>query len=227
MKIKLTFLLVAFNFCLYAQVRTVEGTITSGEDNLSLIGVNVLLKGTSTGAATDIDGEYKIEVNSPTDTLQFSYTGFQSQEIVVGDRSKIDLIMNPASELLDELVVIGYGVQKKRVATGAIAKLDNESLEGYQVQNVQSALEGQVSGLIVSESSGQPGSSKVILIRGISTNGDNTPLFIVDGLQVSGIDNINPNDIESIDVLKDAASCAIYGNLGVCLLCSVLMITLL
>jgi len=170
-----------------------------------------LLKGTSTGTVTDINGTYKIDVNSPADTLIFSYTSFKSQEIVIGDQTEIDLTMNPASELLEEVVVIGYGVQKKRVATGSVAKLDTENLEGYQVQNVQSALEGQVSGLIVSESSGQPGSGKAILIRGISTNGDNTPLFIVDGLQVSGIDNINPNDIESVDVLKDAASCAIYG----------------
>ncbi len=196
---------------LFGQSKTVEGQIISGEDNLPLIGASVIVKGTSDGTTTDVDGKYSIKVDSPEDILVYSYIGFQSQEIVVGDQSTIDLVMLSDSELLDEVVVIGYGVQKKRVATGAISRLSKENLEGYQVQNVQSALEGQVSGLIVSESSGQPGASKAILIRGISTNGDNTPLFIVDGLQVSGIDNINPNDIESVDVLKDAASCAIYG----------------
>ncbi len=193
------------------QSQTVKGTITSGEDNLPLIGVSVLAKGSTTGTISDIDGTYNLNVPEGVDTLVFSYTGFKTEDVLIGGRSAIDLVMYPESELLDEVVVIGYGVQKKKVATGSISKISVENLEGYQVQNVQSALEGQVSGLIVSESSGQPGAGKAILIRGISTNGDNTPLFIVDGLQVSGIDNINPNDIESVDVLKDAASCAIYG----------------
>lgn len=196
---------------LLSQNQTVEGNIISAEDDLPMIGVSVLVKGTTVGTITDFDGNYKLEDRSPADTLVYSYTGHRDEEIVIGNQNRIDLIMQTDSEILDEVVVIGYGVQKKKVATGAISRLDNESLEGYQVQNVQSALEGQVSGLIVSESSGQPGSSKSILIRGISTNGDNTPLFIVDGLQINSIDNINPSDIESVDVLKDAASCAIYG----------------
>jgi len=211
MKNLLLLCFLALSFQSVAQSQRISGNVSSGEDGLPLIGVSVIVKGSSTGTVTDIDGNYDLEVPSQLDTLQFSYTGFKVANVAVENQNTIDLQMFPDSELLDEVVVIGYGVQKKRVATGSISKLRKENLEGYQVQSVSAALEGQVSGLSVSESSGQPGASRAILIRGISTNGDNSPLFIVDGLQVSGIDNINPNDVESVDVLKDAASCAIYG----------------
>jgi len=211
MKLLFSIFFIAFSMALFGQIRTIEGQILSGEDDLPLIGASVFIKGTTIGTISDVDGNYSIEIQSPNDILVFSFIGFQNQEIEVGQQSNINITLAPDSELLEEVVVIGYGVQKKRVATGSIARLSKDNLDGYQVQDVQSALEGQVSGLIVSESSGQPGAGKSILIRGISTNGDNTPLFIVDGLQVGGIDNLNPNDIESVDVLKDAASCAIYG----------------
>ncbi len=200
-------------FCVsvIGQNRTIQGNIISAEDDLPLIGVSILVSNSDRGTISDVDGNYTLEVPASADSLVFSYTGFETYNVAINDRETIDLVMSPASELLDEVVVIGYGVQKKKVATGAISKIGEENLDGYQVQNVQSALEGQVSGLLVSEASGQPGASKAILIRGISTNGDNTPLFIVDGLQVGNLDNINPNDVESVDVLKDAASCAIYG----------------
>jgi len=211
MKKLLAVIAMAICVCTAVQSQTLNGNVRSAEDGLPLIGVTVLLKNTTIGTVSDFDGNYTLELPSQFDTLQFSYTGFKTENIYIGDQRNIDIQMFPDSEVLDEIVVIGYGVQKKRVATGSISKLGSENLEGYQVQNVQSALEGQVSGLIVSESSGQPGAAKAILIRGVSTNGDNTPLFVVDGLQVSGIDNLNPNDVESVDVLKDAASCAIYG----------------
>ncbi|MCB0582506.1 MAG: TonB-dependent receptor [Phaeodactylibacter sp.] len=196
---------------LQAQERTVTGTVTSADDGLGIIGANILVKGTSTGTITDFEGRYELKVPGPEAVLVFSYTGMRTEEISVGDQTTIDLVMQSSAELLEEVVVVGYGVQKKRVSTGAISKLSDKNLDGFKVQDVQSALEGQVTGLIVNESSGQPGAGKAILIRGISTNGDNTPLFIVDGLQVNSIDNINPGDVESIDVLKDAASSAIYG----------------
>ena len=199
---------------LFAQEKTITGTVTSAEDELPVIGANILVKGTSSGTITDVDGKYELTVPGPDAVLLISYTGMKDQEITVGEQTVIDLVLSSSAELLEEIVVVGYGVQKKRVSTGAISKLSEESLDGFKVQNVQSALEGQVTGLIVNESSGQPGAGQSILIRGISTNGDNTPLFIVDGLQVNSIDNINPGDIESIDVLKDAASSAIYGARG-------------
>ncbi len=215
MRIINSFLLVLLcTTWLLGQRQAVEGTVISEEDGFPLIGVSVLLKGTNLGTITDIDGYYQLQTESPNDTILFTYTGFKDQEIIVGNQTKIDVTMGQDSELLDEVVVIGYGVQKKKVATGSISKIGSENLDGYQVENIQSALEGQVSGLIVSESSGQPGANKSILIRGISTNGDNSPLFVVDGLQVDNINNLNPSDIESVDVLKDAASAAIYGARG-------------
>ncbi|NNF20754.1 MAG: TonB-dependent receptor, partial [Saprospiraceae bacterium] len=194
-----------------AQERTITGTVIGAEDGLEMIGATIMVKGTSTGTITDFMGAYELEVPANFDTLTFSYTGYKSIEVPIDGRSVIDMELYQDVQVLDEIVVIGYGIQKKRVATGSISKLSSEKLEGFQVQSVQTALEGQVSGLIVNSSSGQPGAGKSLLIRGVSTNGDNSPLYVVDGLQVSGIDNINPEDIESVDVLKDAASSAIYG----------------
>ena len=195
--------------------QTVQGTVTdqSGEP---LIGVTIVVKesqgnGRAVGAVTSYDGSYRLELPAGADTLVFSYTGFLKETVAVSGRSTVDLVMQVNISQIEEVLVVGYGVQKKKVSTGAISSLSTDNLEGFKVQDVQSALEGQVTGLIVNESSGQPGAGKSLLIRGISTNGDNSPLYIVDGMQVNAIDNINPGDIESVDVLKDAASSAIYG----------------
>ena len=196
---------------LHSQIKDYSGQIIDGTDSLPVIGANILIKGTLTGTVTDLDGRFSLRAQSG-DKLIISYTGYTTKEIDLGDvTAPLSIILNYESKTLDEIVVIGYGVQKKKVATGAIEKLSSEELSGYQFQDIQSSLEGQVSGLIVSESSGQPGAAKSILIRGVGTNGDNSPLFLVDGLQVSSIDNINPEDIESLEVLKDAASTSIYG----------------
>jgi len=203
--------LLLLSSLLFSQERTIRGTITDAEDGLELIGATVMVKGTTTGTITDYMGAYELSVPAGMDTLTISYTGYNLVDVAIDGRSVIDVSLSQASQLIDEVVVIGYGIQKKRVSTGSISKLSSEKLEGYQVQSVQTALEGQVSGLIVNSSSGQPGAGKSLLIRGVSTNGDNSPLYVVDGLQVNGIDNINPEDIESVDVLKDAASSAIYG----------------
>lgn len=203
--------LLLLSSLLFSQERTIRGTITDAEDGLELIGATVMVKGTTTGTITDYLGAYELSVPAGMDTLTISYTGYKLVDVAIDGRSVIDVSLSQASQLIDEVVVIGYGIQKKRVSTGSISKLSSEKLEGYQVQSVQTALEGQVSGLIVNSSSGQPGAGKSLLIRGVSTNGDNSPLYVVDGLQVNGIDNINPEDIESVDVLKDAASSAIYG----------------
>ncbi|HCX24257.1 MAG: SusC/RagA family TonB-linked outer membrane protein [Flammeovirgaceae bacterium] len=194
-----------------AQGRVVTGNVTDAGDGTTLPGATVLEKGTSNGTITDIDGNYSLTISGDDAILIVSFVGFETKEIAVGSQSIINASLGLSLSELSEVVVIGYGTQQKKVATGAISKVDAKSLEGYKVANVQSALDGQISGVIVGESSGQPGSSKSILIHGIGTNGDNSPLFIVDGLTVSGIDNLNPSDIESVDVLKDAASTAIYG----------------
>ena len=177
----------------------------------TLIGATVVLASTDRGTITDIDGSFSLSDVTLPATLRISYTGYNEMEVLVENDEPLAIALSTASETLNEVLVIGYGKQEKRVATGAISKLSDENLQGIVVSDVTSALEGQVAGLIVNESSGQPGASKSLLIRGISTNGDNSPLFIVDGLQVGNIDNINPGDVESVDVLKDAASSAIYG----------------
>ena len=140
-----------------------------------------------------------------------SFIGYVAQTLTVESASPIRVSLDIDAQLVDEVVVVGYGRQKKKVSTGSISKVTAKDIEGIAVPDVTSTLEGLTSGLIVNESSGQPGSGKSILIRGISTNGDNSPLYIVDGVQLGNIDNINPSDIESVDVLKDAASSAIYG----------------
>ncbi len=208
----LYFLLLILGFGnLNVIAQTVTGKVLGSDLDEGLIGATILVKGTSQGTVTDIDGNYSLKLPADADSLIVSYTGYVTVVKAIGNAAIIDFVLDPDVQLMDEVVVIGYGVQEKKVSTGSISKVSSEDLDGIQVQSVTSALAGQVSGLVVSESSGQPGSGRSILIRGISTNGDNTPLYIVDGLQVSSIDNINPGDVESVDVLKDAASCAIYG----------------
>lgn len=207
----LLFLLFILPFGLQAQEITLKGKVLDAETNESLIGATVLLANSSNGTTTDIDGNFTLDGVSLGSSIEISYTGYQDKSVVVNNADFLNITMSGDVKLLDEVVVLGYGKQEKKVATGAISKLTSKDLEGFVAPDVQSTLEGQVSGLLVNESSGQPGAGKAILIRGISTNGDNSPLFIVDGLQVGGIDNLNVGDVESIDVLKDAASCAIYG----------------
>lgn len=212
---RLFFLAVAL-ICLvtvssFAQSGGISGTIFDAESGETLIGATVKVPGTDKGTVTDIDGTFSLsDINLPAD-IEVSFVGYETQIVRFENSNPININLGIASELLGEVLVIGYGRQKKKVATGSISKIDSKDLEGIAVSDVSQALEGQMAGLIVSESSGQPGASKTILIRGISTNGNNSPLFIVDGLQVDNIDNINPGDVESVDVLKDAASSAIYG----------------
>jgi TonB-linked SusC/RagA family outer membrane protein len=197
----------------WAQGTTVSGTVI-GDDGLPLIGATVQVVGTTSGTTTDLDGKFSIPEQTLPLYVKVSYIGFQAMSIKVEDAKPLKVTLKSDSELLDAVVVVGYGRQKKKVTTGAIAKIDAEKIEGIAVPDVAATMEGQMAGIVVNESSGQPGSSKTLLIRGVSTNGDNTPLFIVDGVQVDNIDNINPGDVESIDVLKDAASSAIYGARG-------------
>ncbi len=190
---------------------TIKGSIADALTGETLIGATVVESLSTNGVAADLEGNFVLEdVTLPT-TIEISYTGYKTQEILVENEEFLAIKLELSSETLDEVLVVGYGKQEKRVSTGAISKISAKELEGIVSSDVGAALESQVTGLLINESSGQPGSSKVILIRGVSTNGDNSPLFIVDGLTVGNIDNINPGDVESVDVLKDAASCAIYG----------------
>ena len=195
--------------------QTVRGVVTSEDDNSGLPGVNVLIKGTTNGTATDIDGNYSIQAN-PEDVLIFSFIGFAKQEMTVGSRSVIDVVLESDVASLDEIIVVGYGVQKKSVATASVSKVEAEDLQGFSIARADQALQGQVAGVTFKSASGQPGSDMNILIRGVGTNGDNGPLVIVDGLVTSPeagiLSSLNPGDIESVQVLKDGASTAIYGS---------------
>ncbi|MCB0559039.1 MAG: TonB-dependent receptor [Lewinellaceae bacterium] len=204
-------LLLFWSMELSGQERTLTGTVTSSEDGLGIIGANILLKGTSTGTITDFDGKYELKVPGPDAVLIFSYTGMRTEEITVGGQSVIDLAMAPDVEILEEVVVVGYGVQKKSVVTGAIASVSAEDIGQTPVLRIEQALQGRAAGVQVTNSSGQPGDAITVRIRGAGTTGSADPLYVVDGLPVGGIDYLNPGDIESIEVLKDAASAAIYG----------------
>lgn len=195
-----------------AQSKTVTGKVIDAESNEPLPGVNVLVKSTSRGTITNINGEYTIEA-SQNDVLVFSFIGYKTLEIPVGTQSSINATLNIDIETLSEVVVVGYGTQKKKVVTGAISSVSSDQLESLPVNNVGQALQGRTSGITIASNSGQPGEGATIRVRGITTLNNNDPLWVVDGVVVDngGIGYLNQSDIESIDVLKDAASQAIYG----------------
>ncbi len=193
---------------------TVSGTVTSGTENEPLIGANIIVKGTSIGTVTDLDGNFILEVPSLDDTLQLSYTGYQNQEVPIAGRAEVNIQMYLSSELLDEVIVVGYGTQKKSDVTGAVARVSGDEISNIPTASVTQALQGKIAGVFASPVSGEPGASAVVRIRGTGTLNNNSPLFVVDGLITENIDFLNPNDIETIDVLKDASAQAIYGAQG-------------
>lgn len=200
----------------YAQNIQIKGTVVSGTDNEPLPGVNVVVKGnTSTGTITDFNGTFTL--SAPADAiLSISYIGFKSQEIAVKGHKDIKIVLQEDSETLDEVVVVGYGVQKKSVVTASIAKVSADDLASTAPVRMDNALKGLASGVTVTSSSGQPGAAAQIRVRGVGTirteNGAADPLYIVDGMPLEGgLNYLNPNDIASIEVLKDAASGAVYG----------------
>ncbi|MBL0766402.1 SusC/RagA family TonB-linked outer membrane protein [Marivirga atlantica] len=195
-----------------AQSKTVTGKVIDAETNEPLPGVNVSVKSTSRGTITNLDGEYTIEA-SQNDVLAFSFIGYKTLEIPVGTQSSITASLNIDIETLSEVVVVGYGEQKKKVVTGAISSVSSDQLETLPVNNVGQALQGRASGITIASNSGQPGEGATIRVRGITTLNNNDPLWVVDGVVVDngGIGYLNQSDIASIEVLKDAASQAIYG----------------
>ncbi|MBK8622584.1 MAG: TonB-dependent receptor plug domain-containing protein [Saprospiraceae bacterium] len=202
-------------FPLTAFLQTITGLVKGGANNEVLIGVNVVEKGTSNGTITDIDGKFELALTTQNATLVFSYIGYQDTEWLVNNQTECMISLNTSTAFLDEIVVVGYGVQKKSVVTGAISKLKSEDLEDMQVARLESALQGRTSGVRVTQNSGQPGSAAVVRVRGTTTLGNSDPLYVVDGIIISGgIDYLNQGDIESIEVLKDAASASIYGTRG-------------
>ncbi|MFT5166417.1 MAG: TonB-linked SusC/RagA family outer membrane protein [Saprospiraceae bacterium] len=181
------------------------------ENGIPLIGVTVLVKGTSKGTSTDVDGNYSLDVEGSNGVLVFSYTGFSPQEITVNNQSIINVTLLEFASELDEIIVVGYGIQKRVNLTGSVATIKSDDIVKNSTQTVSSALSGRLAGITTIQSSGEPGSSSSsINIRGLSSLGSNTPLILVDGIP-RDLNNVNANDIESITVLKDAAAAAIYG----------------
>ncbi|MDH5605002.1 MAG: TonB-dependent receptor plug domain-containing protein, partial [Cyclobacteriaceae bacterium] len=203
---------------------TVSGTITDGTGAV-VPGVYVVEKGTSNGTVTNADGEFSLNVADENSNIRISFIGYTTQDIAVSGRSSIDIILVPDITELDEVVVVGYGTQRKREVTGAISSISSEIISEQTVTGFDQAMAGRVAGVQVSQNSGAPGGATSIRIRGIGTPGNSEPLYVIDGVPVfndnSGrgggstpigvLNTINPNDIESIEILKDAASGAIYG----------------
>jgi TonB-linked SusC/RagA family outer membrane protein len=204
--------------------RAVRITVLDSVSRTSLPGVNIAVKGTTRGGATDVDGKYTITA-SGNEVLVMSFIGYEKQEIAVGTKSQIDVLMQPSMTVLDELVVIGYGTQKRSELTGAVTSIKADEIQKVASNSFTSALQGKIPGVFINQTSGAPGGASSVRIRGVGTTGGNQPLYVVDGFPLGGggmgisgssdridaMSIINPNDIESIEVLKDAAAASIYG----------------
>ncbi|WP_303422298.1 TonB-dependent receptor [Tamlana sp. 2_MG-2023] len=192
---------------------TITGTVRD-TDQIPLPGVNVFVKGTNNGAVSDFDGNYQINVSN-NETLTFSYLGFKTKHVPVNGKTTVNITLEADNSELDEVIVVGYGTQTKKEITGAVAQVDSEELAKTATADIGAALQGQIAGVNVQSSSGQPGAEANIQIRGLtSVFGNNRPLYIVDGIPFEGDPKLSINEIETIDVLKDAASAAIYGTRG-------------
>lgn len=204
------FILLMLTTLMVAQEVTVTGRVTSKTDGFPIPGVSVVQKGTTTGIITNADGNYSLNVQQGS-TLQFSFIGMRTQEIVVTS-SVINVQLEDAVTGLDEVIVVGYGVQKKSVVTAAISSVSADDLNTNRPSRIEDVLKGKVSGVQITQSSGQPGSDSKVRIRGLGTVNNSEPLYIVDGMAVDGgITYLNPTDIKSVEILKDAASGAVYG----------------
>ena len=197
-----------------AQSKTITGRVTSPDEPEGLIGVNVLVKGTTIGVVTDLDGNYSLSVPENATTLVFSYIGYSSVEEVIGNRSVINISMELDSQNLDEVIVTAYGTADKGNFTGSAIALKGDQIANRPINNVANAIEGQSPGVITTSASGQPGSTPGVRIRGIgSVNSSSSPLYVVDGVPYdANISNLNPDDIEDMTILKDASSAALYGS---------------
>lgn len=205
-----TLLLLLVSMLTFAQGMTVKGTVLD-ENKEPLIGATVQVKGENNGTAADLDANFTLKVKKNA-ILVISYIGYLSQEVHLQGRTQVTIQLTPDSKTLDEVIVVGYGTMKKRDLTGSVASIASKDIEGFQASSVAGALGGQIAGVQITSTDGTPGAGFNINIRGVGTlTGDSSPLYIVDGFEVSDIDYLSNSDIESIEVLKDASSSAIYG----------------
>ncbi|WP_176699992.1 TonB-dependent receptor plug domain-containing protein, partial [Roseivirga seohaensis] len=211
-KLKLMLILLLISSSVMGQQRTVEGTVLD-EFGSSFPGVTVSIKGTTTGMTTGSDGKYSLSVNADNAVLVFRFLGYKTKEETVGNRTAVNVTMVPDVIDAGEVVVVAYGTQDTKSITGSVTSLSAEKIKDRPISNAISALGGSGPGIQVTTATGQPGDSPAIRLRGIgSVNGNNSPFIVVDGVPFSGnINRINPDDIESVSTLKDAASTSLYG----------------
>lgn len=193
------------------QDRKIQGIIKD-ENGFELVGVSVVVKGTSQGTITDLDGKFELKVSDKETQLVISYVGFMTQNVDIRNKSNLNITLKEDTKTLDEVVVVGYTTQRKADLTGAVASVKMENIKDMNASNFNSTLQGRMSGVTVLQSSGAPGSGTSIRIRGLGTFGNNEPLYVIDGMLTDNMNDINPSDIERVDVLKDASSAAIYGS---------------
>ncbi len=212
---KKTFLLLCLmvtSFMCQAQA-TVSGVVVDDASGEGIPGVTIQIKGTTSGTITNFDGTYSLEVPNSEATLIFSFVGFKTQEILVGNASTIDVTLELSVEQLEELVVVGYGTQRKKEVTGSLGSVDSKEILKTATSDLGNAIQGQIAGVSVQASSGAPGAAANIIIRGVgSANGNVDPLYVVDGIPYAGNPNLVPEEIETITVLKDGAAAAVYGT---------------
>ncbi len=206
----------------YAQERSVSGKVTASEEG-ALPGVNILVKGSTIGTVTDVDGNYRISVPGENSILVFSSIGYTTEEVTVGNQSAVNVVMLPDIQSLSEVVVVGYGTQERKDLTGAVSSVNSKQFENIAITSVEQGLQGRVAGVNITQQSGQPGAGMQVQIRGVGSIGNSEPLYVIDGVPVindnsatgngkfNALNSINPNDIASIEILKDASAAAIYG----------------
>jgi TonB-linked SusC/RagA family outer membrane protein len=224
-KLGITLLTIMIPYCVYSQSITVKGTVTDN-NNESLIGVTIKEVGTNNGTITDINGNFEIKV-SPNASLSFSYIGYKNKTVKVGNQRIINVVMEPDILGLDEVVVVGYGQMKRSDLTGSVVSVGTEAIQKSISTSIDQVLQGRAAGVQVQQTSGMPGASASIRIRGInSLNASTEPIYVIDGVIIEGgasnststntnpLAAINPADILSVDILKDASATAIYGSRG-------------
>jgi TonB-dependent SusC/RagA subfamily outer membrane receptor len=196
-----------------AQEKTITGTVYDTSDR-PVVGASILIKGTTKGTTSDFDGNYTIKANKK-DVLEISYVGFITQEVVVNEQTKVNINLQEDISQLEEIIVVAYGTQKKEMITSSIVNIKSEKLKDITTPDVTTMLQGKVAGVRLGASSGSPGSVPNILIRGSSSLGGRvTPLWVVDGVIQHSIPIVNPNDVQSVSVLKDASATSLYGSRG-------------
>lgn len=209
--VSLVSLLFLLSGALAAQEYQIQGLVTDAADGMPLIGATILVSGTSTGTVTDFNGGYRIKAAKGAELL-VTYLGYDDYEVVVDDRTTINIELIASAALLDELVVVGYGTRQRKDITGSVTSVAAKDLEKKPITRLENILQGQAAGVQVNQFSGKPGNSISVRIRGAtSLSAGNEPLYVIDGVPVLNTEGINPADVESLEVLKDASASAIYG----------------